>query len=242
MDAASENPGAILQRVGEQARERVMQFSPSLHLQPAHAVPVPTLPNGDGRSHVVLGSQLGLELGGPAAPSVALVAWSEVAHLDAVDTILTWPEHVDTDPGHPRSLAIAVLLTVEPGTVPRPGCVARLRLPGNDWSGCMARRLLGRPWLRLDQRILGNHLVPTGLARSLVECARSGIPELRSVLAVVAVDRTDVVDALSPLAEQARDAERLLWPPVDVKDNAAPCGASDCRTCDDRKVCDAFRV
>jgi len=198
------------------------------------------------QASVVLAGDTALELGAPGTPSVCRALWTRTPGL-VTDRVYIHGEigrEGQAAPGEPRGASSSLLLLalvelpedLDPLESPMAGVVHLThRLPL-----VMTRALPGRLWIRVHRRAAGAFSL-RALAQTVRAACAAELAGVARVDVVIAAGDDARVRAFEPLAAAAGivDGEhrRLRW----EEDGGISCSDLDCRTCDEKPVCDTIR-
>lgn len=188
---------------------------------------------------IVLASDTALELGPPGTPSVCRALWTRTPGL-VTDRVYVLGDAGGSGPGASSAVLLLALAELpedlDPLEAPFTGVLHLThRLP---WV--MTRSLPGRLWIRVHRRGLAAFSL-RALAQTVRAAFAAELPGVRRVDVVAAAGDDALVRAFEPLAAAAGvvDGEhrRLRW----EEDGEISCSDLDCRTCDEKPVCDTIR-
>lgn len=194
---------------------------------------------GEGIPSVVVGDEVGVELGKPGTVSVAWVmttAAEAAVHDGRVRCF-------GPDLGQPIArlgYAQIVLAAVDPDWPVNPlefGSTLHLT---NRLPGVMSRALPGRLWMRVARSNLRNGFELNTLGSALLAATKMDFPQLRGVEVVVATDAR----LLQELGAMAADVTLLAGKQRKrqlAADGVFDCAELDCEVCEERPECDELR-
>ncbi len=196
---------------------------------------------------VVLAGDTALELGAPGTPSVCRALWTRERRL-VTDRVyvrsgveeMEGGSSSDGNRGKSKSLALLALVELPEDLDPLEGPVAGVLHLTHRLPLVMTRSLSGRLWIRVHRRA-ADSFTPRALAQTVRAAYAAELPGIGRVDVVLVVGDDARVRALEPLAAAAAvvDGEhrRLRW----EEDGGISCSDLDCRTCDEKPVCDTIR-
>lgn len=197
---------------------------------------------GRGRPTVVLGPQVGVELGHPKTSSRVVIATTSTTGLVEDGRITRIGPDLDTLVGTPFvPFGQALLLEVRPDSGPDPFELENTMLLTNRLPGYMVRSVPGRLWVRIDRDAIAGGMSFKTIATALWCAYHKGFDEVTAVETVFVTRSIDAVEALAPLALEAKARSGEHKKLVLNADGELECAEESCDICDERNVCDAAR-
>ncbi len=197
---------------------------------------------GVGRPTVVVGANVGAELGRPPAPSHALVLTTSEAGLVRDGRICTrGPDLHRAGPLANLPLAQVVMAHHRPGEAPDRFDLERAQFWADRLDGVMARAMPGRLWLRVENAVVARGLTLQRLGLALAAAYRREFPQLTAVEVLLVTGGEDQVRELDGVAADARVIGGGIKKLVAVEAGVYDCPDLDCDACADRTTCDALR-
>jgi CO dehydrogenase/acetyl-CoA synthase beta subunit len=211
----------------------------------AFAVRTGYAPGGLVRPELVLAPDVALELGHPrtAAQSFVLLCIGDGVHPGRLTRVGPDLEGLERRPGGPTTrhpFAQVVLLCVSPDSPPDPFVLDHAQDLTDRLPGYMVRWVPGRLWARISRAGRRAGLDLTVLGQALM----TRYLELDGVLAVEVLFITSSsadVEALAPLAHEARILSGQHKKLVLSADGGVDCLDLNCEACDERAICDGLR-
>lgn len=189
------------------------------------------------RASVVLAGDTALELGAPGTPSVCRALWTRAPGL-VTDRVYVLGEAGGVAAS--SSLLLLALVELPEGLDPLESPVAGVLHLTHRLPWVMTRSLSGRLWIRVHRRAAAAFSLGA-LAQTVRAAYAAERPEIARVDVVVAAGEDALVRAFEPLAAAAGvvdgEHQRLRW----EADGEISCSDLDCRTCDEKPVCDTIR-
>jgi len=197
---------------------------------------------GRGTPTVVVGGNVGAELGRPPAPSHALVLTTTEADLVSDGRVrCKGPELSSADPAANLPLAQVVIAAHAPGEAPDRFDLERAQFWTDRFPGVMARAMPDRLWLRVERSQIAAGLTLQTLGRALAAIYRREFPALTAVEVLLITGSEEDVRALGPVAADARVIGGGIKKLVAVEAGVYECPDLDCDSCADQATCDALR-
>ena len=197
-------------------------------------VPEGLSPRGEGPPSVVVGDDVGAELGSPGAVSHAMVLTTTDKNLIEDGRVRCIGPDLDRAGG---DYAQVVMLSHN-GDPPDPFDLETTQYLPNRLPGFMARTVPGRLWVRFSKQALNDGFRLHALGSALIAAFRMDFPAITGaevLLTTMKVERFDVVAAeFKVLSGQHR---KLAL----VEDGVYDCEDLNCEECDDKDTCDALR-
>jgi hypothetical protein len=199
-------------------------------------------PRRGGPAEVVLGGDVGVELGHPAVGSQSLVLLTEAPGLVAPGRVtLVGPDVGALPRGTRQPFGQAVLIQRRPGPPPDPFALETAQYLVNRLPGYMVRTVPPRLWVRISRQALAAELDLASVGQALVATYTRDFTEIAEVEVVFVTQSEEAVAALASIAREAailagRHKKLRLAP-----DGELECPDLDCDQCDEREVCDALR-
>jgi CO dehydrogenase/acetyl-CoA synthase complex beta subunit len=199
-------------------------------------------PPGRRTPTVVVGGNVGAELGCPPAPSHALVlTTAELGLVSDGRVRCKGPDLASAVPAANLPLAQVVIAAHAPGNAPDRFDLERAQFWTDRLPGVMARAMPDRLWLRVERSQVAAGLTVQTLGQALVAIYRREFPELTAVEVLLITGGEDDVRALDPVAADARVIGGGIKKLVAVEAGVYDCPDLDCDSCADQATCDALR-
>ncbi len=194
---------------------------------------------GEGLPAVVVGDDVGVELGRPGTESRALLLTTGDTHRIHDGLIrCCGPELAGA--GRPLPLALIVLVAMDPE---QPAHLAQLESAlhlTNRLPGVMSRTLPGRLWIRVGRGRLRDGFGLSALGTAAWVAFRRDFPQLLGVEVIVATHGALIAE-LSSLAAEAHVLAGKQRKLRLVGEGEAECLDLACGDCDDQPLCDELR-
>lgn len=197
---------------------------------------------GEGEPTVVIGGNVGAELGHPDTVSHAIVLTT--SDHEAVRDGLVQCIGPDLDRARPEdrlAFAQVVLASCDPEDLPDPFQLESTQYLANRLPGYMARTMPGRLWVRVGRRAIASGFRLKTLGFALISAFKMDHPGLRRVEAILVTGDPDRVFALDSIAAEARVAAGRHRKLVYVENGLYRCDDLNCETCEERSTCDALQ-
>jgi hypothetical protein len=216
-------------------------------LAPGDAAAVDALgyePRRKRQATVVLAGDTALELGAPGTTSVCRALWTRTPGL-VTDRVYVLGEIAGGGPVAAPAVASSSFLLLALVELPEGLDPLESALPGllhltHRLPWVMTRALPGRLWIRVHRRAAGAFSLPA-FARAVRAAHVAELPGVARVDVVIAAGDDARIRAFEPLAAAAGvvvgEHRRLRW----EEDGEISCSDLDCRTCDEKPVCDTIR-
>lgn len=197
---------------------------------------------GEGEPTVVIGANVGAELGHPPSPSHAFILTTSDSSLVRDGLVqCTGPELTDAQPEKKLGFAQVILASCNPEHLPDPFQLESTQYLANRLDGYMARTMPGRLWVRVSRRALATGFDLRTLGFALISAFRMDFPRLRSIEAVLVTGEPERVSALDSIAAEAKVIGGRHRKLVYVEKGLYACEDLNCETCDERSTCDALK-
>lgn len=198
--------------------------------------------NGRGRPAIVLGPQVGVELGHPRTSSCALIATTSEPGIVSDGRVTRIGPDLDMLVDIPLvPLGQAVLVEVHAGSGPDPFELENTMFLTNRLPGYMVRSVPGRLWVRIDRETAVGGLNLNTVATALWFAYHTKFEDVKAVEVVFVTRNIEAVEALAPLALEAKarsgDHKKLVL----NDEGELECAEESCDNCDERDVCGAAR-
>ncbi|MFC1654623.1 hypothetical protein ACFL2F_02355 [Myxococcota bacterium] len=193
---------------------------------------------GEGPPSVVVGEDVGAELGNPGATSHAMVLTTAKKDLIEDGRVRCVGPDLDQAADGTRSYAQVVMLSHNGATPPDPFDLETTQYLPNRLPGFMARTVPGRLWVRFSKEALDNGFRLHTLGSALIAAFRMDFPALTGAEVLLATSKVDQLDQVAAEFKVLSGQHRKL---VLVEDGVYDCEDLNCEECDDKNVCDALR-
>jgi len=215
----------IIAAWGEAVRTRHMQ------------VPKDLSRRGEGPPSVVVGEDVGAELGQPGAVSHAMVLTTTQKDLVEDGRVRCIGPDLDHEADGSRSYAQVIMLSHN-GESPDPFELETTQYLPNRLPGFMARTVPGRLWVRFSKQALEQGFRMHTLGSALLAAFRMDFPEVTGAEALLATAEVEQLDGVAAEFKVLSGQHRKL---VLVEDGVYDCEDLDCDSCDQKQVCDALK-
>ena len=207
----------------------------------AHAERIGLATRGEGSPSVVVGDQVGAELGHPSSRSHALVL-TTTEHELVEHGRVRWvgPDLDEALPSRRLPLAQVVVAGCGPGGPPDPFALQSTQFLANRLPGYMTRAVPGRLWIRVGKEEIRAGFDLCSLGRALVAAFCMDFPELEAVEVLLASEPEKTID-LDSIAAEAKVMSGKHKKLVLVESGLYECPELDCEGCPERSVCDALK-
>ncbi|HUU01511.1 MAG TPA: hypothetical protein VM425_08740 [Myxococcota bacterium] len=201
---------------------------------------------GAGRPSVVVGDDVGAELGrpgaGPQARSHALVLPTARGELVRDGLVHCVGNDIgEAAPGENRAFA-QIVLVAHPETV----SLDLFELESNQYlanrvAGYMARTVPGRLWVRFSKKLLASGFGLFELGCCLLAAYRMDFMEIEAAEAVLVCGDDALMRALDSIAAEVKVLSGRQRKLTLQESGLYECADLDCDNCDERVVCDALK-
>jgi hypothetical protein len=208
----------------------------------AFATRVGYWPDGRGNPEVIVGEDVAVDLGHPRTASESFVLLTT-----AVDAVvhgrIRWlgsdlPElPARTEHAH----AQIVILRCRADALPDPFAVEAAQYLTHRLEGYMVRSVPGRLWVRISRAARARGLDFETVGRALIASYADGFTEIDAVEVVFVTGSVAEVQALAPIAAEARIMAGSHRKLVLAPDGEYECDDLDCERCEEKPVCDSLR-
>ena len=189
---------------------------------------------GEGPPSVVVGDDVGAELGNPGAVSHAMVLTTTEKNLIEDGRVRCMGPDLDQAGGDYAQ----VVMLAHNGESPDPFDLETTQYLPNRLPGLMARTVPGRLWVRFSRQILDDGFSLHALGSALVAAFRMDFPSVTGAEVLLA---TASVDQLAQVAAEFKVLSGQHRKLVLVEDGVYDCEDLNCDDCDDKETCDALR-
>jgi CO dehydrogenase/acetyl-CoA synthase beta subunit len=189
---------------------------------------------GEGPPSVVVGEDVGAELGQPGAISHAMVLTTTKKDLVEDGRVRCAGPDLDQAAG---PYAQVVMLSHN-GDPPDPFELETTQYRPNRLPGFMARTVPGRLWVRFSKQALSDGLRLHTLGSALVAAFRMDFPQVTGVEVLLATSDVEQLDQVAAEFKVKSGQHRKL---VLVEDGVYDCEDLNCESCDQKEVCDALK-
>jgi len=194
-------------------------------------------PRGEGTPSVVVGEDVGAELGQPGAISHAMVLTTTTKDLVEDGRVRCMGPDLDQAAPGARPYAQVVMLAHN-GEPPDPFELETTQYLPNRLSGVMARTVPGRLWVRISRQALQAGFRLQTLGSALVAAFRMDFPEVTGAEVLLATADVEQLDQVAAEFKVLSGQHRKL---VLVEDGVYECSDLNCESCDQKEVCDALK-
>lgn len=192
---------------------------------------------GEGPPSVVVGDDVGAELGSPGATSHAMVLTTGDKSLVEDGRVRSVGPDLDHRAEGARPYAQVVMLSHN-GESPDPFDLETTQYLPNRLPGFMARTVPGRLWVRFSKQALEGGFRLHTLGSALVTAFRMDFPSVTGAEVLLATSKVEQLDQVSAEFKVLSGQHRKL---VLVEDGVYDCEDLNCDECDDKDTCDALR-
>jgi CO dehydrogenase/acetyl-CoA synthase beta subunit len=200
-----------------------------------HTVPRDLARRGEGPPSVVVGDDVGAELGSPGATSHAMVLTTTEKGLIEDGRVRCMGPDLDRAGG---DYAQVVMLEHNGDSPPDPFDLDTTQYLPNRLPGFMARTVPGRLWVRLSRQVLDDGFRLHTLGSALIGAFRMDFPALTGAEVLLATAEVNRLDQVAAEFKVLSGQHRKL---VLVEDGVYDCEDLNCDECDDKDTCDALR-
>jgi len=199
-------------------------------------------PRRHGKAEIVLAAEVAVELGHPsdASQSVVLLT-AEPGLVEAGWIRWVGPDFDALEQAERRSFAQVVLVELAPGELPDPFELDSAQYLTNRLPGYMVRSVPGRLWARVSRRGRQQELGLQTIGQALIAAYVDDFSEVRGAEVVFVTASRAEVEALAPIAHEARILSGQHKKLALGADGEVECADLDCESCDERPLCDSLR-
>lgn len=199
------------------------------------------LPRKANRAVIVVGEQVGLELGHPSTASANAVLWTCAPEDIRPGRIhLLGPDLAEAAQGR-LPFAQLVLLCLRPAPALDIYSLLNAQYLINRLPGYMVRSLPGRLWARISRERLQDGFSLKNLADALAAACAEVVDMMTLPEIVFVTSSREDVASLHPACAEARIVSGQNANLSLSEDGQYECTTLTCETCDERPVCDAVR-
>ncbi len=195
-----------------------------------------------GKPGIVLAEDVAKELGHPSTASraVLLVTFEpELARHGRISIVGPDVDEMEDNQRHP--LAQIVILTVRHGKVPDPFELENTQFLMNRLPGYMVRSVPGKLWVRISKKGRDAGLSLKAVGSALIASYTADFEGVEAVEIVFVTSSDDDVQALDQIATEAGILAGRHKKLVLGVDGEIECSELNCKTCDEKPVCDNLR-
>jgi len=192
---------------------------------------------GEGPPSVVVGEDVGAELGQPGTVSHAMVLTTAEKDLIEDGRVRCMGPDLDLAAQDARPYAQVVMLAHN-GDPPDPFELETTQYLPNRLSGLMARTVPGRLWVRISKQALQGGFRLHTLGSALVAAFRMDFPQVTGAEVLLATAEVERLDQVAAESKVLSGQHRKL---VLVEDGVYECTDLNCDSCDQKEVCDALK-
>lgn len=193
---------------------------------------------GEGPPSVVVGDDVGAELGNPGATSHSMVLTTAEKDLIEDGRVRCMGPDLDQAADGARPYAQVVMLSHNSDNPPDPFDLETTQYLPNRLPGFMARTVPGRLWVRFSKEALRKGFRLHTLGSALIAAFRMDFPAVTSAEVLLATSEVEQLDQVAAEFKVLSGQHRKL---VLVEDGIYDCEDLNCDECDDKDVCDALR-
>ena len=200
------------------------------------------LPRGAGEPAVVVGGDVGADLGGPGYPSHGQVLATRNPSLVTGGRILCVGPDLHEPPaaGGRSFVQLVVLRAPEQGEVDSLA-LGTTRFLAGRLEGFMVRAVPGRMWVRVSRDAIARGFRLETLGKALFAAYCLDHPQLEGVDILLATGPMELVRELEPVLAEARVVAGHNRKLILVEAGVYDCADLDCEGCDEQAICDALR-
>jgi CO dehydrogenase/acetyl-CoA synthase beta subunit len=199
-----------------------------------HQIPEGLSRRGEGPPSVVVGEDVGAELGRPGATSHAMVLTTTDKDLIEDGRVRCMGPDLDQAGGDYAQ----VVMLEHNGDPPDPFDLETTQYLPNRLPGFMARTVPGRLWVRFSKQALDGGFRLHTLGSALIAAFRMDFPALTGAEVLLATSGVEQFDQVAAEFKVKSGQHRKL---VLVEDGVYDCEDLNCDDCDDKDTCDALR-
>lgn len=197
---------------------------------------------GQGAPEVLVGREVGLELGHPQTRSSCFaLLTADPQQVQANRVRWLGPDLPELARAARHPIAQIVLLQVRSGAALDPFDLDGAQYLIHRLPGYVVRSVPGRLWVRLGRRALDARLDLQTVGQALLCALVDDFDAVEAAEVLFVTSSAADVDALTPIATEARilagQHQKLALSP----DGEVVCEDLDCEQCDERPVCDSLR-
>jgi len=178
---------------------------------------------------------------GDMAPLVRRLRAYLAERGDRVEERWVGPDFDALEQAERRSFAQVVLVELAPGELPDPFELDSAQYLTNRLPGYMVRSVPGRLWARVSRRGRQQELGLQTIGQALIAAYVDDFSEVRGAEVVFVTASRAEVEALAPIAHEARILSGQHKKLALGADGEVECADLDCESCDERPLCDSLR-
>jgi CO dehydrogenase/acetyl-CoA synthase beta subunit len=201
-------------------------------------VPAGLSRRGEGPPSVVVGEDVGAELGQPGAISHAMVLTTTEKDLVEDGRVRCVGPDLDQAAEGARPYAQVVMLSHNGEDPLDPFELETTQYLPNRLAGFMARTVPGRLWVRFSKQALDDGFRLHMLGSALIAAFRMDFPQVTGAEVLLATSSVEQLDEVAAEFKVLSGQHRKL---VLVEDGVYDCSDLNCESCDQKEVCDALR-
>jgi CO dehydrogenase/acetyl-CoA synthase beta subunit len=195
-----------------------------------------------GKPEIVLAENVARELGHPSTASRALVLITFKPELARDGRIsIVGPDVAEMEDTRRYPLAQIVIVAVRRDSVPDPFELENTQFLMNRLPGYMVRSVPGKLWVRISKNGRDAGLSLKAVGSALIASYAADFPAVESVEVVFVTSSDDDVRALDQIATEAGILAGRHKKLVLGVDGEIECFELNCKTCDEKPVCDSLR-
>lgn len=196
---------------------------------------------GMGSTSVVVGEEVGAELGRPGLASHAMVLTTCDADLVDDGQVQCVGREIDHAPEGGLPFVQVVMLALKPGSVPDPYELEATQYLTNRVQGYMARTVPGRLWVRVGRDLIDRGFRLHSLGSVLLAAYRMDFPDVVKAQALLVTGDDRRVDAFDSVAAEFKVLSGRHRKLVLAGTGVYDCPDLDCDACDEKPICDALK-
>jgi CO dehydrogenase/acetyl-CoA synthase beta subunit len=199
-------------------------------------------PRGGGAPTVVVGDQVGADLGRPGTASHSLVLTTrDPSRVKDGWVRVCGPDLDQVGVDGRASFAQVVILSLGDGASSDPFELDSTQYLANRLPGYMARTVPGRLWVRASREAIQNGFRLQTLGYALVAAYRMDFPDVTGAEVILVTGPENDVRRLDTVAAEARVISGRHRKLSLVEKGVYECADLDCDSCEDKEVCDALK-
>jgi len=197
---------------------------------------------GEGSTSVVVGEEVGAELGRPDTPSYAMVLTTfdrDIVEDGSVRCVGPDLDRATPDRGLP--FAQVVILALEKGASPDPWELEADQYLTNRVQGYMARTVPGRLWVRIGRDLIDRGFRLATLGSVLLASYKMDFPGIVGAEALLVTRDNERVRSMDSIFAEHRVISGRNKKLELAENGVYECLDLDCEECDEKPVCDALK-
>jgi CO dehydrogenase/acetyl-CoA synthase beta subunit len=197
-------------------------------------------PRGEGPTSVVVGAEVGAELGGPGTSSHALVLTTYDEALVEDGLVQCTRMELSAAPKAGLSFAQVVILALAPGAAIDPYELDATSYLANRVEGYMTRTVPGRLWVRVGRSLLERGFSLPALGFALVAAFKMDFEAVLKAQVLLVAGDEGRLSELDPVAAEHKVLSGRHRKLVAAEKGVYDCDDLDCDSCDEKPTCDAL--